>query len=405
MKELSLSDIRLDFVRRVLDQNATVTEACEAFGISRPTGYKILARFKEEGVAGLPDRSRAPLHCPHSVSAALIEQILAAKGLPMCRHWGPKKVRAHLQRVRPDAPWPASSTFAEIFRRHGHVVPRVCRESVPHAGDPLTQAQRPNHVWRIDYKGQFQTLDSRWCYPLTVTDDETRYLIRCQGMPDTRGAKAWPCFVGAFRELGLPERIRSDNGAPFAAVCRTGPTPLSLKFLKLGIVHERMRPATPTQNPRHERMHKTLKAETTVPPSAYAAAQQDRFNLWREEFNVHRPHEGIGMRRPADLYSPSPRPFPEYMPPLRCEEGMNVHLVRPNGAIRWRGVQLYIGQLLAGEHVALDNFDDGYYALYVGSQPLAIVDERTKDFLGPKAAKPFLRTLRGIEGKDKAKPP
>jgi len=399
MKELSLSDLRLEFVRRVLDQHASITDACESFGISRVTGYKILSRFESEGVAGLADRSRAPIHCPHSVDAILIDQILAAKGLPMCRYWGPKKVRAHLQITRPDIGWPASSTFAAIFKRHGHVTQRRLRGATPNAGKPLTQASRPNHVWCIDYKGDFQLLDGYNCYPLTVTDDETRYLIRCQSMSDTSGALAWPCFVGAFRELGLPEKIRSDNGAPFAAVCLTGLTPLSLKFMKLGIGHERMRPSTPTQNARHERMHKTLKAETTQPPSAYAGAQQDRFNIWRDEYNNHRPHEGIGMKRPGDLYTSSPRPYPEFLPALKCEDGMHAIKVRPNGSIRWRGVELYVGQVLAGEHVTLDHFDEGYHALYVGNQPMAVVDERTKAFLKPKVAKQYLRTLRGIEDK------
>jgi putative transposase len=398
MKELSLSDQRLAFVRIVQDGALSVSEACRAFGVSRVTGYKIIARFEIEGVAGLADRSRAPLNCPHRVGADVVAAILLAKGAYPCLNWGPRLVRDYLMRARPDERWPAASTFAEIFKSQGLVVPRRAKTRSSGGGDVLTQPARGNHVWCIDYKGQFRLGDGEWFYPLTVTDDATRFLLRCQGMLDTSAQNAWICFLGAFQEFGLPEIVRSDNGSPFASDSLTGLTSLSLQFLKLGIVHERMRPATPTQNARHERMHRTLKLETANPPAADAKEQQRITDLWRHAYNFLRPHQGVALKAPGDIYAPSPRPWPSVVRPFEYAEGARCFTVRPNGTIRRKGAELYVGQFLAGEVVALDNFEEGSHALYVGIQPVAIFDERSDAFLPPKAARSRIRSLRRIEG-------
>jgi transposase len=241
MKELTVPDQRLLFVQAVQRDGLSITAACRHFAISRVTGYKILRRFEEHGAAGLSDHSRAPHHCPHAVGADWTERILALKAVH--HTWRPKKLRAFFARTCPAPDLPAVSTFGEVLKRAGLVKPRRTKPRSFYAHTPLTQAQEANHVWCIDYKGQFLLQGSgSWCYPLTLTDECTRFLgectrllIRCQALPDTKAQTAWPCLVGAFQEFGLPHIIRSDNGTPFASASLTGLTPLSVQFLKLGM--------------------------------------------------------------------------------------------------------------------------------------------------------------------------
>ncbi len=390
MKELSVPDQRLFFVRLIQDEGLSLTEACRTCQISRPTGYKILERFQQEGVAGLSDRSRAPHH-PQTIVPELTDRILAAKA----KHptWGPKKIRAALSQQEPLICWPATSTVGEILKRAGLVRPRR-----RHTRCPRIKVQpwetKPNSLWCMDYKGQFQLGDGQWCYPLTITDQQTRFLIRCQALANTAGQNAWPYFVGAFQEFGLPDCIRSDNGSPFANASITGLTHLSLKLLKLGILLERIDPGKPQQNGTHERMHRTLKEEAASPASPQMTAQQHRFDAWRQIYTHERPHEALKMQTPASCYQASLRPYPVCLPPLNYPEGMKVMRVRPNGCIRLRGKELFVSEVLTGEPIGLDPFANELCALYVGIFPLLILNEAALQFLPDDKASEHLEPLR-----------
>lgn len=386
-----MADRRLLFIRS-LDEGLSMSDACRAFGISRPTGYKILSRFEHDGVAGLFDRSRAPHNHPQSIDEAVVDQILAYKA----KHpsWGPKKLKANLEQTYTDVSWPASSTIGDILKGAGLVKPRKRRSYCPSA-PILGGVADPNDVWCVDYKGQFRLGNGQWCYPLTMTDLATRFLVRCQGLPDVSGQKAWPYFVGAFREFGLPKAIRSDNGTPFAIASTTGLTFLSLQLIKLDIRLERITPGKPQENGAHERMHRTLKAEAIAPVSYTMAAQQQHFAAWQREYNFERPHEALGQRTPGSFYHSSPRPFPNRVPELQYPSGMRVQRVRTNGTIRWRGGFLFVSDLLTGEPIGLDHYTEHYHSLYVGRQPVAILDERKDAFLMPKEAAPLISELLG----------
>lgn len=379
-KELSLAEQRLAFLQ-LIDNDVSHSEACRHFGISRPTGYKILGRYQAHGVAGLFDQSRAPHHSPQTTSQTVIDQILELKGLHPS--WGPKKLLTiHLREMagQETEPWPSLTTIGTILKNKGFVTPRSRRGSCPAmntASTGLTQPTSPNHVWSVDYKGHFALGNGHPCYPLTMTDNDTRFLLRCQGLADVSYTKAWPYFVGVFREFGLPQVIRSDNGSPFAANSITGVSRFSLNLLKLGIFPERIAPGKPQQNGRHERMHRTLKAETTIPPAFGMNAQQRRFDVWRQQFNEIRPHEGIGMKTPASVFSPSPRIYPIHPPELEYPSGMKVMRVRPNGCIRWKGHELYVGEVLRGEPVGIDHYVPEYQAIYVGKLAIAVIVEET----------------------------
>ena len=321
----------------------------------------------------------------------MIATILAVKA----RHpsWGPKKIKNSLDESIGEMTVPAASTIGSVLKRAGLVKPRRIKSRCP-AAPLLSVAKEANDLWCIDYKGQFRLGCGKLCYPLTITDRASRFLIRCQALPDVIGHHAWPYFVGAFQEYGMPAAIRSDNGSPFASVSITGLTYLSLRFIKLGIVLERITPGKPQQNGAHERMHRTLKAEAIDPVAARMNGQQERFDAWRYEFNFERPHEGLKQKTPASAYAASPRSYPTRTPVLEYPDGMRVTRVRTNGTIRWRGREVYISEVLIGEPIGLDHFMEGYHALYVGKQPVAILDEALGCFLPAKKAGPNIARLR-----------
>jgi putative transposase len=386
-----VADLRLAFVRCIEDDGLSIAEACRAFEISRPTGYKILSRYDAAGVAGLLDRSRAPHHCPHAVDADVVARILAVKA--RYSHFGPKKVKTKLDETQGDTVWPTISTIGSILKRAGLVKPRRPRSHAPSA-PILSQPQHANELWCVDYKGQFGLGSGQLCYPLTMTDRTSRFLIRCHGLPDVTGRKAWPYFVGAFQEYGMPLAIRSDNGSPFATASITGLTYLSLNLIKLGIILERITPGKPQQNGAHERMHRTLKAEAVHPAAYTMIAQQQRFDAWRHMYNYDRPHEALGQKTPASAYSISPRRYPAVTPKLEYPDAMRVTRVRTNGTVKWRGRELFVSEVLVGEPVGFDHFMEGYHALYVGKQPVAILDEALAKFVPAKMAAEHIARLR-----------
>ena len=294
-RDASPMDQRTQFIADHLRDSLSITELCELYGVSRKTGYKWIDRYLRHGPAGLEERSRRSRRSPRHTAEEIVTAILDARR----RHprWGGKKLLALLHKRHPRWVLPGRSTACDILSRHGLVLIRRQRRRLGHPGKPTSQILAPNDVWSADYKGQVRTGDGRYCYPLTVTDGFSRYLLGCQALASTAVDEAKPIFTRLFREYGLPTRIRTDNGVPFATTTLARLSKLSAWWVRLGIVPELIEPGRPQQNGRHERMHRTLKAKTTRPAAGSLAAQQRRFNTFREEFNHERPHEALLKRR------------------------------------------------------------------------------------------------------------
>jgi transposase InsO family protein len=367
---------RLKFVTDVLRGERYMSELCDLYGISRKTGYKWLDRFEAGGAAALTDRSHARLCQPNAVAAPLVQRLLQVRRLHPT--WGPRKLLAWLESHDRPAPWPVASTVGEMLRRHGLVqVPKRRARAVEHIEVDLVQPKAPNDLWCTDFKGQFRTLDRKYCYPLTLTDAVSRYLLVCRGLPCTDAEHARPWFEWAFREYGLPSTIRSDNGTPFASTGLAGLSQLSVWWIKLGIVPELIAPGCPQQNGRHERMHKTLKRETTRPPAANRHAQQRKFDYFVDEFNLQRPHEALQQRPPSAVYRASTRPYPSRLAPIEYPDGFTVRQVRQNGEIKFGGDMLFVSEVLRRESVGLTQVDEHLWCLYFGMVPLGVLDTRT----------------------------
>lgn len=361
----------------------TMTELCERYGISRKTGYKWAERYVAEGVDGLQDRSRAPKSCCHGTPEELVAVLVELRRAHPT--WGPRKLLAVLRKREPELSWPAPSTVGGILKRQGLVEGgrRRARRSCSHPGRPSVQASAPNGVWTGDFKGQFRTSDGCLCYPLTVADAYSRFLLGVEGLDSVSESQAWPVFERLFREYGLPEALRTDNGSPFASAGAVGGlSRLSVRWIKLGIRLERIEPGHPEQNGRHERMHRTLKQETARPPAASRAAQQDRFDQFRLVYNEQRPHEALALRTPGELYCPSPRPYPSQFLEPEYPGHFEVRSVRRGGEIKWQGEFVFVSEALAGERVGLEEYEDGLWAVYFGSLLLAKFDEQERKLCG-----------------------
>jgi putative transposase len=367
---------RLKFVGYYLDGELSMAALCREFGISRKTGYKLIRRFVEDPKDGLKNRSRAPDRHPNAVSDEIVGLIVAARR----RHptWGPKKLRAWLARTDPSRTWPAASTIGDILCRCGLSVPRRRSRKTAVYQEPFVGCDYPNAVWSADFKGWFMTGDGTRCDPLTISDNYSRYLLRCQAMPSPDYAHVQPVFAAAFREYGLPVAIRTDNGAPFATTTVGGLSRLSIWWLKLGIIPERIVPGHPEQNGRHERMHRTLKRETATPPQRSWRAQQRAFDRFRREYNQERPHEAIGQTIPASLYQASPRTYPLIVPAMAYPDDMLIRTVKSQGDISWKSRHVYLSETLAGELVGLKQVTDRFYDIYFGSIRLARLDAYEK---------------------------
>jgi transposase InsO family protein len=371
---------RREFVEDVERGLYAMTELCARYQISRKTGYKWLARYRAAGLAGLADQRRAPAQCPHATPPAIAAAVLAARQAHPT--WGPRKLVAYLARRQPRVAWPAPSTVGALLRAHGLVRPRRRRRPLGHPGRPTTPMAAPNAVWTADFKGHFATGDGRRCHPLTVVDGYSRYLLACQALAAPSHALSRPVFERLFREQGLPERLRSDNGAPFATCARCRLSQLSVWWLRLGITPELIEPAHPEQNGRHERLHRTLKAETTRPPAGSRAAQQRRFTRFRTEYNTERPHEALGNRTPASCYIASPRPYPTRLAPLEYPGHFAVYYVSTNGGIRFRQRWVNLSHVLAAEYVGLEEIDDAVWNVYFGTFLLGRFDARERHIHG-----------------------
>jgi putative transposase len=372
-KETCAVEERMRFLVACEAGEDTMAEVCRQYGISRKTGYKWLARYREEGVEGLKDRSRAPKRPSNGLGGEVEAAVIAARAAHPT--WGAKKLRVLLEREHPRTAWPARSTIAEVLRRHGLVVPRRRRRRTPPQEGPFGSCNGPNAVWCVDFKGWFRTGDGSRCDPLTVSDAYSRYLLRCQAMANTDGGSVRPLMEASFREYGLPGAIRSDNGAPFASRGVGGLSLLSVWWIKLGIVPERIEPGQPQQNGRHERMHLTLKAETASPPERSLRAQQSRFDAFRREFNEVRPHEGLGMRTPGSCYVASLRAYPARLEDPGYPVGWCLRRVCDRGEFRWRVRKVFLGRALEGELVGLEDLGGRYWRVWFSRMALGVLAE------------------------------
>jgi len=371
-------DERLKFIADCLKDEWSLSDLCQYYGISRKSGYKWLARYLAEGPSGLHDRSRAPNHHPNAVHKMIQDRIVAFRAEHP--HWGPRKLVHRLRQLEPDTRWPALSTVGEILKRHGLTVPRRRKRRTPPYAQPFREGLQPNDVWCADFKGWFRTQSGTRIDPLTISDAVSRYLLRCQALMRLTSTTAQAVFTAAFQEFGLPAAIRTDNGAPFASTGLGGLSRLSVWWLRLGILPERIRPGHPEENGRHERMHRTLKQATAQPPRATPKAQQQAFNRFRTEYNQERPHEALDMQTPAQHYQPSPRSFPARLPEMEYPSGYLVRRVRSNGQIRWQGRLIFVSEVLIGHRVGLIEVDNGTWRLDFGALKLALFDEKTDKF-------------------------
>jgi transposase InsO family protein len=378
-KESCAMQERFKFVLEARKGEKPIAMLCRDFGISRQTGYKWLRRYDEEPYPeALDDRSRRPSHSPGRVDQLVEDIVVAArKRYP---HWGPRKLRDILiKRHRcPSGDWPSAATIGRILKRRGLVRPRRRRIHTPPYTRPFADVTAPNQVWCIDFKGHFDTLDGTTVYPLTITDAFSRFILRCEVVLDPRTAEVRDILESAFREFGLPEAIRSDNGPPFASTGPGGLSELSAWWIHLGIRHERIEPGKPQQNGRHERMHRTLKYETALPAAKTPRGQQGRFDRWRKEFNEERPHEGIAMATPASLYVPSARLFPEKLERDQYPFDVERALVDTRGYIRWHGRRVFIGSALSDQLVELRPARHRRWTVCFGPVVLGCYDPRDR---------------------------
>jgi transposase InsO family protein len=372
---------KLRFVAAVLAGEESMSELCQRFGISRKTGYQVYQRYRAEGARGLQARSRAPHVVPWAISEAQAEAIVGLRRAHPS--WGPRKLRAKLAQRAPEQAWPAPSTIGELLRRQGLSRARRRRRQAAPQTSPLSVALSANDLWCIDFKGWFRTGDGARCDPLTVSDAFSRYLLCAQGLARTDYACCRSALERVFREYGLPRAIRSDNGAPFASLGVRGLSRLSVWWVKLGIIPERIEPGKPEQNGRHERMHKTLKAECASPPASNLAAQQRRLDRFRHEFNHERPHQALGQTPPDRHYARSLRRYPERLEDPAYPPDYEPRRVRSNGEIKWQGELIFVGQALAGEVIGIRENHDGQGELYFGPLPLGLIDPVTLKLARP----------------------
>ncbi len=370
-KETSPMNERVKFVAAMLEAEETFGELCERFGISRKQGYKWKERYEEGGVQALVDRSRAPHSHPHAVSAEVVQLLTTARK----KHprWGPRKLLVVVRRHHPKVVLPSASTVGAIFKKLGMIGPRKrVRRSDPYK-ERLGPYDAPNRIWCADFKGHFW-VDEERCSPLTVSDGFSRYLLTCKALRSTICAPVMRSFEATFREFGVPDAIRTDNGPPFSTLAPGGLSRLAIWWIRLGIRPERIMPGRPDQNGRHERMHRTLKAETAKPPACSFRAQQARFDRFREEYNKERPHEAIGQATSSSLYRPALRAFPNRLPELEYADHFELCRTYPNGVISWRGIQWYLSGCLQNELVGLEELADDRWRVFFGPVLLGVID-------------------------------
>jgi len=374
-KETRVMDEKIRMISNWLSGEYNITELSRIHKVSRKTLYKWIERYEADQDSGLQEWSRRPLAMPRATPPELVAEILASKS--QHEHWGPRKILVWLRSHQPEKSWPAASTMSLILKRHGMVHVRHKRHHTPPYSQPFLKSNQPNEVWCADFKGQFQLGAGGLCYPLTLTDSYSRYLLGCWGLEHTTYLTTRSYFELAFREYGLPSAIRTDNGVPFASVGLGGLSSLAVWFIKLGIRPERIEKGHPEQNGRHERMHRTLKSEAISPPRKNMKEQQRVFDRFRASYNDDRPHEALGQRTPASIYRSSAREYPAKLPGAEYPENFSVRHVKRGGGFKWRNQELYLSQALSGELIGLKEIDIALQKIYFSFYPVGILDERT----------------------------
>jgi len=374
-RELKPMEQKVLFISDYLRERYNFSSLCVRYGISRKTGYKWVARYDELGIDGLEEQSRRPAKCPHQTPYRLRQAIIELRTEGYSRP-GPKKIQQLLIQRYPNAVIPSQTTIHNILKHAGLIKPRKRRRRVSPYTEPFAPVQNANELWSVDFKGQFKLANGRWCYPLTVMDHHSRYLIGCQSLSSVKTGGTQQVFTRLFKEYGLPQRIRSDNGTPFASKATAGLSRLSMWWIRLGILPERIQAGKPQQNGRHERMHRTLKQETTKPPAQSMKTQQRRFKLFQHTYNDERPHEALNQTTPATHYQTSTRVWPTTLPVLVYPDYYDVRKVSHCGGIYWRNGMVYVSHLLHGEWVGMDEVDDGLWMIYYGPIQLGQFDIR-----------------------------
>src|SRR5947207_541443 len=373
-KASSVMEEKLRFICEYDLREQTMSELCQKYGIARETGYVWLRRYRAYGLAGLLEHSHAAHRHANQTPEEIERMVLELRQAHM--RWGPRKLKRILQRDEPGRTWPAASTIGALLKREGLVVARKKRWHTAPYTQPLAHADEANRVWCADFKGYFRTADGARIDPLTISDAHSRYLLRCQAVEKTNTARVQAIFEAAFREYGMPEAIRTDNGAPFASRALAGLSRLAVWWMKLGIVPERIEAGHPEQNGRHERMHRTLKQEVAQPPAANRRQQQEELDRFRQEYNEVRPHEALEMRTPAAVYQASPRKFPVRVPEPDYPATMLIRSVRRQGHFRWKKHDVFLSEVLWGEQVGLLPEDDRWFTIYFAQLPLARFDSQ-----------------------------
>jgi transposase InsO family protein len=367
-------DQRLKFIAAVNDSDLSFAALCREFGISRKSGYKWVARYEAKGPRGLEDGDPGQHACPHAMPVAVADRLCELrKEQPT---FGPKKLRAWLIEEGETAV-PAASSIYDLLKARGLITPRRRRVRTPPSLDPLALGSQPNEVWCTDFKGHFALGDKTRCHPLTLTDHASRFLLKCEGLAAPTEEACRVHFERAFREYGVPDFMRSDNGVPFASTAPGGLSALSVGWIKIGITPERIEPGQPQQNGRHERMHKTLKDEVASPPSATMAEQQRAFDRFRRFYNDKRPHEALGQKPPATRYERSRRAMPSSPRSPEYPDTMQTRRLDDRGRLQFVGNRVDVTPLLAREPVGIDLVDEETWELFFG--PIAIGELRLRN--------------------------
>jgi transposase InsO family protein len=367
-------DERMRLMMAAEEGEESFAALCRRFGVSRKTGHKWRDRYEAEGIDGLADRSRAPLHHPQAVPARIAERCLEIRR----KHptWGPVKVRGYLEEHAPATAWPAVSTIGALFEREGLTVQRKLRHRSPPSSRPFAACTAPNDVWCIDFKGWFRTGNGTRCEPLTLSDAHSRYLLRCQALGRTDVTHVWPVLDAALREFGLPTALRSDNGPPFASRGAGGLSQLSVKVIKAGVLPERITPGKPQENGRLERLHLTLLQDAADPPANTLREQVERLRQFQHIYNTERPHAALGNDTPAMHYAASPRHFDGVLREPEYDSDYLVRRVRQSGEIKWNGYRVHISAALIGEPVGLSEDESGGWTVVYGPVALGIIAHR-----------------------------
>lgn len=393
-KASSVMEEKLRFICEHDLGEESMSELCQRYGIARETGYVWLRRYHAAGgLDGLREHRRAA-HRHHNQTPEELEQmVLELRQAHM--HWGPRKLKRILERDEPGRRWPAASTIGALLKREGLVVARKKRLRTAPYTEPLAHAQECNRVWCADFKGWFHAANGQRIDPLTISDAYSRYLLRCQAVEKTNTSRVQAIFEAAFREYGMPQAMRTDNGAPFASRALGGLSRLAVWWIKLGIVPERIQAGHPEQNGRHERMHRTLKAEAAQPPADTRRQQQQALDRFRQEYNEVRPHEALEMRTPAEVYQTSPRKFPARVPELEYPQSMLVRSVHAKGYFRWKKHDVFLTDVLWGENVGLLPENDRWFTIYFAHLPLARFDSYNLQVMPCKTSTGFYKVRAG----------